>query len=728
MATSILSNSFRVKEVQVTKNFDVRLNIKKYREFILFKTSTIQDNINLAYTISKEVNSINNIYISDKSTALAANRIPDEIPITTFTAKTYTISNKKFKITDVFTTATVSQEATPLFYKHTLLNFDSTNSVLSISSIEILDKDKNLVYFSEKKYDLDNGYIYSNIENCYDSVKDILDVKYIRYTVFNSTTEVAISYIEIINNQPVYHLASFEDLDETTGLLDSDSKAYLIDEFASNSYEITLPVIQAYSIQEDLDSRIRLISAPLSDTDNPWYLSVSNDSFFTTLNTSTTTTNIYKYDIPEFLNQTFNPYYPYKLRQLEGSIRLNNHLLKTIKKKIQLDENNLLHIQIVLRNTDLSPRKVFNTDPSKIGTLFEDKITITDSIRSVDQLNGFIDVDEIINEDDVIEVTYYYEETEFEIIDVDFNPVSNLGILGTRVVFYIVPNTAGTRTETIFYLIVDELGRIVSTSKTDNSSLITDIATNDFYYDAISPSIADLSFLDKYTVQARYGFEYANAANPKYLVLGDVFTNENSHPRQTAVFDIRKDGGGIKESKVDELIEDFPQIQYSFNVGSWDGIPYPGNSIFYIELPATLQEEYNGKFNDISLRDIIERHVAFGIYPLIDTYPEANPIVTLIPFTTSIKVEWRSFGPDKTYNLYYNTTEIGSYTKVNTTVIIDSSIGNTYTISGLSSGVQYWVYVVYVDSTGLEISSNIVGISPNNTNRFFNKASVKTYS
>ena len=453
MATSILSNSFRVKEVQVTKNFDVRLNIKKYREFILFKTSTIQDNINLAYTISKEVNSINNIYISDKSTALAANRIPDEIPITTFTAKTYTISNKKFKITDVFTTATVSQEATPLFYKHTLLNFDSTNSVLSISSIEILDKDKNLVYFSEKKYDLDNGYIYSNIENCYDSVKDILDVKYIRYTVFNSTTEVAISYIEIINNQPVYHLASFEDLDETTGLLDSDSKAYLIDEFASNSYEITLPVIQAYSIQEDLDSRIRLISAPLSDTDNPWYLSVSNDSFFTTLNTSTTTTNIYKYDIPEFLNQTFNPYYPYKLRQLEGSIRLNNHLLKTIKKKIQLDENNLLHIQIVLRNTDLSPRKVFNTDPSKIGTLFEDKITITDSIRSVDQLNGFIDVDEIINEDDVIEVTYYYEETEFEIIDVDFNPVSNLGILGTRVVFYIVPNTAGTRTETIFYLI-----------------------------------------------------------------------------------------------------------------------------------------------------------------------------------------------------------------------------------------------------------------------------------
>lgn len=727
MAIATLSNSFRIQEVQTIKKFDVRLNIQKRRESIVFKSNTIQDNINLGYVISKEVNSLNNISISDKSSAILDNRIPTSIPISTFTGKSFSINNSRFKLTDIFTTETATQAPTPLFYKHLLQNFDSSDTSKSVVSVDILNQDKKVITVSELVTDLTSGYIYTNLVNNYNNTNGELKLYYIRYSVKDSSTSQVSSYTEIMNNEFVYHLATFDDLDSTTGLLQRDAKAYLLDEFASDSYEISVPTLKPYAVQREFDSKIELIPVPLSDTSNPWYLSVANGNFFTTLNTSPNTTNIFKYNIPEFLNQTFNPYFPFKLRANEHSLKVNNHVLKVLKNNIQLDVENLFNLQVILRNPDLTPRKAFTTDVSKIGTLFEDTIKFTNDIRSIDKLGGFIDLSSVINNDDVVETTYFYEEKAYEITELDFNPVSNLNILGNRIVFYITPNTNNARSNVLFYVVVDSLGKITFTNQTDNAELTSDIATNSFYYDKISPSVSELSFLDKYTVQARYDFKYANTSNPKYLVLGEVFTHENSHPRQTVTFDIRKAGGGIKEDNVDILIDDHPQLQYLAGVGSWNGLPYPGNGLFYIELPAMLQEKYGGILNDTAIREVVEQHVALGIYPLIDTYSAANVIPVLVPYTGVIKISWRSF-PGQSYNLYYHTQETGTFTKANASPISDSAVGNIYNLTGLSSDTQYWIYVVLIDSNNIEIPNNIIGINPTTTNPILNKVSVKTYS
>ncbi len=722
MSTSSLGHSFRVSEARVHKLFDIRFNIQKRREQIIFKTSTIQDNINLAYTISEETNSDNNLSVLDRSTALVANHIPNIIPIDTFTAISYQTVTDKFQLTDVFVTTFGSKLQTPLFYKHILNNFDSTDTNLRLINLDILDHDFNIISLSELSIDYENGIVYSNIKNTFD------EVYYVRYTIKNLSTNKPLSYTEIINNINVYSLATFDDINEY-GALISTNKAYLLDEIAANSYEITLANYRNYAIRDQSNSRIKILPPGLTTVDDPWFVTVTNGNFFATLNISTLVTSTFKYNIPEFTNQSFTPFAPFKLVTGEASTIVNNRLLQVLKQNVYLDTDENLDILVVLRDPDtLIARKVFSTDTDLIDTWYETTTLITDNIRSIDKANGFIDITEDIQPTDIIEVTYYYEETEYKFIDIDFNPITNTNLFGNRIVLYVIPNTSNLEDQTLFYLIVDSSGLIINISQLDNSDLVADLATGNFYYDRVSPSssMSDLSFIDKYTVQVLPSLQFANTSNPKYLVLGDIYISENSHPFRTENLDIRMAGGGIKKDQINTLIVDHPEIQYTYDVATWEGLSYPGNGAYYIELPASLQKEYGGDFNDIALRQMVERHTGFGIYPLIHTYNSINPVLEYVDVTDStIEVSWRSFGAGKTYNLYYSTEEDGTFTLYNPTPIVDSSYGNNYTISDLESETTYWIYVIHVENEE-EVPNNIIGIQSNLTYQLLNKLAIQT--
>ena len=311
--------------------------------------------------------------------------------------------------------------------------------------------------------------------------------------------------------------------------------------------KLFFPVVNYYAILEQPNSRIKLLLPPSTDNENAWFLSVTNGNFFAAVNTSPTAYVIFKYNLPEFNTQLFNPEAPFKLRQSEVCTQIDNKLLQTLKSNLVIDSEKF--IDVILRNADESPRLAFTNNPAKLNTTFENVVIYEDGIRSVDRKNGIIDLRVNILDTDIIEASYYYIETEYELIDIDFNPIHNNLVLEKRLVFYIVPNTNDSRNKTLYYLIVNNRGIIEVGNQIDNTTLVSDIATKTFTYDVPSIDSTHLNFIDKYTVQASNSFKFANSTNPKYLILGDVFVNITDSPISTTIFDVRQPGGGIKNAR-----------------------------------------------------------------------------------------------------------------------------------------------------------------------------------
>ncbi len=603
MSISAFSHSFRIAHIAISKNLDTRLNIQKRREKVVFSSRTDRDKINLSYTTSKEVNSDNNLFVSDRSNRLPSNTLPEDNQPYLFNGGSITLPVDKFQVTDVFTTSISSQEDIPLFYKHVLEQYDSGGDY-NIVDIKIVDDNLENLTLSTVLIDKDEGIVYNNLANTFNYNTSESTIYYIKYTIHKISDDTIQSYVEILNNQNVFSLATTDDLDGF-GIIIPTHKVYLLDEIGT-SFEVTVPTIGfPYAIRETLDSRIKIERPVISSIRNPWFVKVTNGHFFTTL---PNVAGLYKYRVAEFNNQLFDPFSPYKFEEAEYSVRINNHLIKLAKEHLFIDHT--YPIYIVIFNPDNTPRIAVTTDPGLLGSSFLGSTIIWQGIRSIDNLNGIVDLAIPVKDTDVIRATYHFEEVEYEITDIDFNPLSNRDILGSRIIFYIVPDTLSVRTKTIFYLVVDKRGIIIDTNQTDNTDLLTAISLDTLSLKGSSPSFE----LD---------FSIEGINSNQYLILAEVFTNENSHPENTILFDVRKPGGGIKD--IPELIQELaetvaPEIIWTEGVAPLEGFQFPGNGAYLIEIPSTLQKTLSGRFTDPALRELIEKHTAAGIYPIIKGY------------------------------------------------------------------------------------------------------------
>ena len=212
MAISTFISQFGVTQVPITVNSDIRFNITKRKETILYKTITDIDNINLAYLVNNKLNSQKNVFISDKSTGLSANRIPENLEPTITYSKTVTLPVDKFKVTDIFITS-ITQEKVPLFNKHVLKNFDSSDPNTTLHDFSIRDKNLRSINIPNVLFDKVNGVLYNNIDNTIDTFY------YINYSIQDSFTNNIISYTEILDNEDIFIQAGIDDIDNTGQLI-----------------------------------------------------------------------------------------------------------------------------------------------------------------------------------------------------------------------------------------------------------------------------------------------------------------------------------------------------------------------------------------------------------------------------------------------------------------------------------------------------------------------------
>jgi hypothetical protein len=729
-----------VSQVDILEDVSTRVNIKKRREYIGFHSTTSPSNINIVYLGGEDSSADKNMSISDRSTSLVQNRIPEAGDISTVTGTTFQINVDQFLVTDQFTEETPTQPSVPLFYAHTLAGFNASLSDIdqkTLVTIEFLDHDFQTLAFSEYILETEDatnkGQLYNNIENSYNTrtqAADITMVKYTVKTVSGSGVATVEAFHELINNVPIFRLAEFSDIDPY-GVLYPARNAYLLTETATG-FTVTMPRSGTYAYKESPDSRIKALYPSSSDITSPWFARITNGRFLTLLPTTPESYQSYEYGIAEFNSQTFDPLPPYRSQSSERAYRISSRLVQ-VSKNIAYRPDNSLYVNVVINDAYGDVKYAMSNDPSSIGLPYGNtSIQYEDGVASLDELNGILEVTRDIETDDVTYVTYYTEEKQFEFTSVDCNPTNNLSILNQRLVLYINPERSVELDQSLFYLVVDPIGRIQYCSQPDDNSDGLDEATvkmlaEDFdtsgnpthlmYYDKVSPEealgsrvsgvnaswINEFSFVDKYTVESQlFNLVSVSGAirenfvdNPKLLIIADISIGESQRTTGFEDFDVRERGGGIVAASFNNALEEQSEVAWY-----WDQIqlrPYPATTSLYVEVPQSVLQEHGGRFERPDLVAAVERHMQFGGYPVIDSYGVDPTINWYTAASGSLSVAWPSYGSDRTYNVHYSSALDGEYTQDNDTVIQDVPSGNFHSVSGLNPATNYYIKVEAID-------------------------------
>ncbi len=657
MTTLSLGHSFTVNQIAgVTTTTDAYLNIQKRKGEIVYRANTSATNVNLAFVRGITINSDTNIGINDRSYGLLENREVDQLqPLIFRSVSGFTSNAEKLLITDVFTSDVPTLPATPLFFQHALQV--ALESGDAYQNVQILDSLFNKISVSQLSIDYTNGIVYNNLENVFSLQTGLFVVYYLEYEVVSGGNVT--KYREILNNSNVYRPATFEDLDVDNNIIPGSKVFVITENVVSGLFDVTLPTVSTYAVKNEPGARLSVVHPPSTDTENPWFVSVTNGKFISSVKTSVTDTSIFKYYIPEFLGQSFAPYAPYKLVTDESSYRLQGRLVKTIKSQVVSDSIEVLYPEVYVYRQDGSFKFAISDNPLKWDTPSEETTNFAPvGFESVDRRNGFLVLPTgyEISERDTVLSTYHYIEDEYQFTLFDLNPLSNTDLLSKMLVLLIAPEAAGlTITKSLYYLLVDEDGVI-----------------EDSDWGGIGDDYVD--FLADHTVQG-------DPNTDALLILAEVFVRENSSPESLAILDIRVRGGGIKDNLLEEAKDIAPEVCWSSDAAPIDGTPYPGAASYFIEIPYDVLSEFGGRFTPEQVRGIVKRHTAAGIYPVIWKYSKYEPVITDIEYTEDgTIIQWTQGPTDALFNIYTAPVSNGPWTLV-VEDLANNVSGNTYTLN-----------------------------------------------
>lgn len=714
MSTISIAQNFTVNQVGFISKTDCFVNVQKRKELVQFRSTSSSQNINLSFVQSENLNSSTNLTVNDRSTSLVGNRFLTELDYQILEdIPGFSIETDLFYLTDIFTVNLTTQQRLPLFFKHELQR--TLEAGEAYNNVQLLDQTFTPVLTSRYLVDLTAATVYSNLENKFDQSTGLSEIYFVSYTV-RKTNGILEQYTEILNHEPVFSVADLDDLDLDTGTILPNRKVYLIQEDIGEQFNVTLPLSGTYGLLRSSSSRIEILPPAATTTSDPWFVRVRSGKFL-----SSGATGIKKFYVSEFSSQFFNPYYPYKQAD-ETSYRVSTRIIKTIKNRIALSDTEALYPEVVVYKSDGSFKFALTSNPTMLGQaaftsdayyanvlLGSSKVTgtginaTTDAISgsSIDTWGGFIALPAgyEISETDTIRTRYTYSETDYEFTLFDFNPLSSVELTNQRVVLVLRPEPLGsTLTQTLYYLVVNEDGLVVDSDINFSLEGLSDtvdnlIQTSGLWYDRnpsgvfwSQPNGAD--FVNSCTVEGA-----ANADD--ILILGDIYVRESVSPNALLLNDIRVRGGGIKKDQVSVATSANPEVEWCWDIGKWDGKPFPGAASLFVEVPIdVLDITPSGLFSPENVTEIVNRHMAYGTYAVIHGY---NPYVVSISgfdFLPSgvIQLSWTPGPSDTRYNVYSCITEDGDYQ------LIASGLTETsYTTSGVTS--QYYSVLGYPSGT-----------------------------
>lgn len=676
---SKLNSEFKVSNIHRIEDVDTRQLVRKDIVDIRLSETTDRSDVGIAYVYIPIKDIADNLSISNKGALMPENALAESISTLnlTFTGPNYDdVISPYFLVTDQFTVATATAPSEPLYYSHVIPTTHNGNLVVDC---DVLDSSYNPV--SDRLFikDIANNALYTNLKNNYDEDAGELLVYYVKYIYENST-----SVNLLLNASPTYEPANFEDFDDF-GNLKPSVKKYILDYDASaGGYSLTMPLTDQYGIRYESRASISIAPPKADILDRIWFLRINNGDFIKDYGT------LYRYDIPEYSDQVFNPYEPYRFATLKECDILTDGLIKLPDEKIRIYVGESLHIDIIVKDSDDNVIHAASTISSKDGSPFIDEGGAHDVawdselIHSFDEAGGFVKLNAQLQFSDKVYASYYYSEDYYVFTSLNVNPISNVTAGDYRYVFYLVPEGPSnpTRERAIYYLMVDDLGVIQYCSQKGGDGNI-DLATG--IEGSLSYDKDVDNFIDRYTTIGD------DSQSTHYLLVGEVTLTDPYRNDDLEVIDTRIQGGGIvADYDIDTGIDAHPEIKWYEDIGYWDGQPHAANSVLLVKLPNEILSDYGGSFEKAEVQDIVEKHVALGTCVVVRYYGSVVDITSFVPGDTVIDVEWSNLGTGYTYDVYTSSNSDGVYTKHNGAPIATT----TYTIDSLVNNKIYYVYII----------------------------------
>jgi hypothetical protein len=108
--------------------------------------------------------------------------------------------------------------------------------------------------------------------------------------------------------------------------------------------------------------------------------------------------------------------------------------------------------------------------------------------------------------------------------------------------------------------------------------------------------------------------------SPGFLIVARYGIGSNRGLQDLQLVDTRVRGGGINPDQLSEAKLAYPDISWMFDIGHYDGAPFPGSAATLIDLPASLLEVNGGIFTREQVDSIVKHHLSFGVYPVVRFY------------------------------------------------------------------------------------------------------------
>lgn len=702
-----------------SRTYDLRINVRKPIESFGYSVIPPEDSVGISYVGNNPIVASEYLDLVDRSESVNPNSryFFSSLGEEKFTTETsYTTESSDIDGTNVFLPVPDPlYSEKPAWYVHVL----PTNTVAAKLNRAVADGGLVPVSVFNYSVSLQSYKLFTSLQNTYDEKTGKFEVFFVDITLSDGTF-----LRELLSGDSVFHEATIDDLDLTTGEINEDSGAYTKTQNGS-TYTYSFPKAGKKVIREKSRARIApFINSSLSLND-PWNLSISNGKFSRLYNNF-----LYDYSINEFTEQVFTPFYPYGLQNSESGEVIANQLIK-VSKDVKFNNLNGLHIDVVVKNQRGVVKSALSSRSDAVNRTDYDWTVSTNF--SVDSELGLIynfDLDCSVG--DTVEITYFYKVNEYEFTEIELNPYRNDTVEEYMWVVYLVPNMLSGY-NSLYYLQVDKNNLIVSAnqqvgehssfpvdfpnfSKTTSSGGVnTGTVVGTYYRNYGTAESGDSFWVDTYSSEGSNSYQYQ--------ILAEIVFRNNYDKTSYRNLDIRVLGGGIKASSKQTGLQTVPAFQYaSPEFITERGIAYPGNFASVVRIPYTMLTEYGGSFTRKEVEDNLYIHAPSGSYFILELTGVIPRICSIKPGDTSgtIKVSWVIEAPEYQYNVYVSKSWNGPF-KSNSagTLYNDSPISlssysvgscaDPYTIAGLNEGQAYKVAITAVDSvTGIESPPSIV--------------------
>lgn len=522
----------------ITKNFQFRLtnvqnqsitaqteqNVKKRIADIVYFEQPTEDAVKLEYVGSKEITPSSVLSIADRSDRMFPNSKNNKAQefFGYLNSSSIPVQNKNFLVTQEFISS--RSKDIPLYYK-----FEIPQNVI-LESITVYDQNFNKVASDKIKIvidyvreidtgipssDIENVYLFNSLENSFNYDTGEYIVYYVQYTKVVDSENIIVT--TLLNNSLAYQKAVFSDFWHLTpGSLKPWVRAYTFSTGLNetNDYLISLPSSRKYAVKYNEVNRVRVLS-PIDFSDNgPWFPRIHNGGFTYGYNGF-----VSKYDIPEFKEQGFSPFEPYKLCARNRCAKITDSLIKLPHEEIVFGQV-YSSIYLYFEQDGVIKHGITN-DVFKTGTPILNSFgnQILDSsgdtllwdsafLVGIDQLSGIVQVGIKVLDNYDIYASYNYKENFYIVSNLFMNPVFDQEVSKCFYPVYLVPknnknNNIGNNSQkaSVNYLRVSKNGTIEFTTQDgedNNPNLDFDVR---------------LSSTDGFMIEGCLGLSYSRSAS-----------------------------------------------------------------------------------------------------------------------------------------------------------------------------------------------------------------------